>query len=212
MPHRTARGPCRRPRSDLLCADRPRRHVRRNRLLPRLQGEGHSPGHRLRGLSCAAFAPRPRLYQRRVAQPSYPAVREHDRLQKPHSYGVARVFRRLLHEAAHRHGAAARAQRGTYLYVRVPRGRDSPCDCERQHGRSLRNLRAVPRNLRPRAFLSRNSGPRHRRAEKGKRGPVSAGERAESRPRCDERRALPDPRGRPHAGHPDGHSDGQDGR
>lgn len=46
-------------------------------------------------------------------------------------------------------------------------GRNSARDREQQYGQGLRNLRGISRDLRPGAFLSRDTGSRHRGAEKG---------------------------------------------
>ena len=92
-----------------------------DRVLPRVQGGGHQPGHRLRGV------PRPRQPARQEGGPPGrrllapdPARQEHDRVQEPGQAGVDRVSGRLLLQPANRPRGAGGPQRRAHLPERLP--------------------------------------------------------------------------------------------
>ena len=122
-----------------LRAHRPWRHVRRRRLLPRLPRQ--SGIHPVIG--CEVYlAPHSRFDRSYINGEWHTHLillcENDDRLSQPHPHGVVRSSRRAsTMKPAYRHGAAARAQRGSDLSVRVSGALDSACAGRRRYGRRV---------------------------------------------------------------------------
>ena len=101
-----------------------------------------------------------------------PAGDERAGLPQPVPPGDARLHRGLLLQAAHRQGAAARAQRRPDRALRLPGQRGQPGDSARLAGARPRGDGGVPRDLR-RALLRRDPGQPPRRAGDGRTPPWS---------------------------------------
>ena len=148
---------------DRLCHHGPRRHVRRDRLLPGLQGGGDQARHRLRGLRHPPgpdpVRQGPRV--RRGEPPSGAAVRERGGVPEPVLPGVRRVDGGLLHQAPHRSGAAAPSQRRPHRPERVSRRRDPPAPSERRVRERQKIRPGAGGHLRSGPVLPGAPGPRH---------------------------------------------------
>ena len=102
---------------------RPRRAVRRRRLLPGVPDGRHQADHRRRDVRRAAVDDRPRGQGRRQAVPPDPARARLDRLPEPVPPRHRRASRRLLLQAAHRSRLPGQALGGPDRAVGVSRWR-----------------------------------------------------------------------------------------
>ena len=116
--------------------------------------------------------------------------------QQPHQGVVARVPRRLLHQAPRRLRAARAVPRGTRRHHRLPRRRGVAGAAARRLRRRARARRAVPVRVRSRLVLRRAPGPRAPGAARRQPAPDPAGARPPCAAARDQRQPLHPPRGR----------------
>jgi DNA polymerase III subunit alpha len=138
---------------DSLGADRPRRAVRRGRLLPGLPRTPDQADHRRRDLRRPPLDGRPRGQGGRPALPPDPAGQGLARLPEPVPHRHRRPPRRLLLQAAHRPRVPRPARRGPHRPLGLPQRRGAArAGGGRLAGRAPR--RRVPRHPRARATSS----------------------------------------------------------
>ena len=159
---------------------RPRRAVRRGRLLPGGPDEGHQADHRRRDLRRPPVDDRQGGQGRRPALPPDPPRPGPRRLPEPVPARDRRAHRRLLLQAAHRPRPPRPPQRGPHRAVVVPVGRDPQGARGRGLGARPQPRRRVRRHLRQGPLLPRAPGPRHARPAAAQRAAPAA--RARGRP------------------------------
>ena len=139
---------------------RPRRALRRGRLLPGGADQGHQADHRRRDLRRPPVDDRQGGQGRRPALPPDPAGPGPGRLPEPVPARHRRPHRRLLLQAADRPRAPRALQRGPDRAVVVPQRRDPQGARGRGLGARPEPRRRVRRHLRQGPLLPRAPGPR----------------------------------------------------
>ena len=189
QPHRAPARPREGAGHDALRHHRPRRDVRRGRLLRSGQEARHPSRHRLRGLHLRGHG---RPAQRRAQSPDS-AVRESEGLCQPRQARQRGLDARVLLQAARGHGAIARAQRGADRAVGVPLGRAAQAAAGWAHGGRLPPRAADAGAVRQGQLLHRDHGSRPARPEAGAAA-AGAGLAAHGHPHGrDQRLPLPAP-------------------
>ena len=156
---------------------RPRRPLRRGRLLPGRPVQGHQADHRGRDLRRPPGDDRQGGQGRRPALPPDPPRPGPRRLPEPVPARDRRPHRRLLLQAAHRSRAPRQVQRGADRAVVVPVGRDPQGARGRGLGAGPQPRRRVRRHLREGPLLPRAPGPRHARPAPAQRAAAAPGAR-----------------------------------